>query len=87
MTDVRATIQTGDAAALRGLLEASPGLANQAIKWGKDRQIATHPLHYISDMLFDGTLEPVDGALHPDRTRAGNGLTVKEDQLERYRSA
>ena len=28
-------------------------------------------------MLFDGVLEPVDGALRPDRSRPGNGLELK----------
>ena len=38
----------------------------------------------IESMLFDGVLEPVDGALVPDRTRAGNGLELKRAEAERY---
>ena len=31
----------------------------------------------VEHELFDGTLEPVGGALRPDRTRAGHGLELK----------
>lgn len=33
----------------------------------------------IESMLFEGTLEPEDGALRPDRSRAGLGLTLRPD--------
>jgi L-alanine-DL-glutamate epimerase-like enolase superfamily enzyme len=32
----------------------------------------------IEQLLFDGALVPVDGALRPDRTRPGIGLTLKD---------
>ncbi len=38
----------------------------------------------IERLLFDGTLEPQDGALVPDRTRPGNGLELKRADAERY---
>jgi L-alanine-DL-glutamate epimerase-like enolase superfamily enzyme len=42
----------------------------------------------IEHMAFDGVLEPgPDGALHPDRSRPGLGLTVREDDLGRFRVA
>jgi L-alanine-DL-glutamate epimerase-like enolase superfamily enzyme len=31
----------------------------------------------VEELVFDGVLEPVNGALRPDRTRSGNGLVVK----------
>ena len=40
----------------------------------------------IESMLFDGVLEPVDGELRPDRSRAGNGLEVKREEAERWAS-
>jgi hypothetical protein len=52
--DVRTAINNGDAAALRQLLSEDSSRANELICWGKCQ---THPLHYISDMLFDGTLQ------------------------------
>ncbi len=55
--DVKRAIQTGDVLALRQLLAENPARANELIKWGTTREIRTHPLHFISDMLFDGTLE------------------------------
>jgi L-alanine-DL-glutamate epimerase-like enolase superfamily enzyme len=38
----------------------------------------------IESMLFDGVLEPVDGALVPDRSRAGHGLELKRADVERW---
>lgn len=54
--DVKTAIQKGDAEALRRLLSEDPSRANALIAWGKDDRHRTHPLHYVSDMLFDGTL-------------------------------
>jgi hypothetical protein len=34
--------------------------------------------------LFDGVLEPVDGALWPARDRPGFGLTFKSADAQRY---
>ena len=39
----------------------------------------------LEDMVFDGVLRPDDGALCPDRTRAGLGLRVKWPDIEKYR--
>ena len=39
----------------------------------------------IERMLFDGILEPKNGALHPDRSRRGHGLTLKSADAQRYR--
>ena len=55
--DVKTAIESGDAAALRRLLIDLPARADELIRWGKDCHIATHPLHYISDMLFENTLQ------------------------------
>ena len=52
--DVKAAIDNGDSAALRRLLSEDSSQANELIRWGK---CLTHPLHYISDMLFSGTLQ------------------------------
>ncbi len=38
----------------------------------------------IERMLFDGVLEPVDGALVPDASRAGHGLELKRVEAERW---
>ncbi|HET6865060.1 MAG TPA: enolase C-terminal domain-like protein, partial [Solirubrobacteraceae bacterium] len=38
----------------------------------------------IEHMLFDGVVEPVDGALVPDLERPGNGLELKRSEAERY---
>jgi ankyrin repeat protein len=30
---------------------------NELIRWGKNERCLTHPLHFVSDMLFDGSLQ------------------------------
>lgn len=39
----------------------------------------------IEQMLFDGVLRHVDGALRPDRSRPGLGLTFKRQDAEQWR--
>src|SRR5207249_4099561 len=39
----------------------------------------------IETMLFDGAVQPVDGALAPDLSRPGLGLELKRPDAERYR--
>jgi L-alanine-DL-glutamate epimerase-like enolase superfamily enzyme len=44
--------------------------------------------HYrIEGMLFDGTLDPSEGLLTPDRSRPGLGLELNREQAARYRVA
>jgi L-alanine-DL-glutamate epimerase-like enolase superfamily enzyme len=38
----------------------------------------------IERRLFDGVVEPVDGSLHPDLSRPGNGLELRRADAERY---
>ena len=38
----------------------------------------------VESMLFDGVLEPDGGALTPDRSRTGNGLSVKREEAGRW---
>ncbi|HUQ91888.1 MAG TPA: ankyrin repeat domain-containing protein [Bryobacteraceae bacterium] len=57
VTDVRTAIQHGNAVRLEQLLAEDSARANQMIEWGKAGELRTHPLHYVSDMLFEGTLE------------------------------
>ncbi|HEY3742983.1 MAG TPA: ankyrin repeat domain-containing protein [Bryobacteraceae bacterium] len=54
--NVKTAIETGDAEALERLLAEDPARANELIRWGKNDRICTHPLHYVSDMLFERTL-------------------------------
>ena len=54
--DVKTAIRNGDAATLRRLLAEDSSRANELIRWGERKLCFTHPLHFISDMLFEGTL-------------------------------
>ena len=54
--DVKTAIDTGDAKQLGSLLDADRARANVVVRWGKNGCNRTHPLHYVSDKVFDGTL-------------------------------
>ncbi len=54
--DVKTAIQNGDADTLCRMLAEDPSRVDALIRWGKNDCILTHPLHFVSDMLFDGTL-------------------------------
>jgi hypothetical protein len=55
--DIKTAICKGDPAALRAQLVEDPSRANELIRWGENSRILTHPLHYVSDMLFNGILK------------------------------
>src|SRR6202162_1463910 len=55
--DIKTALQTGDADALRRLLSEDSSRANTLIRWGTNDCIKTHPLHYVSDLLFEGKLQ------------------------------
>jgi hypothetical protein len=79
--DVKTAIENGDADALRGLLAGNPLLADALIRWGKS--CLTHPLHYVSDMLFEGILQrgkelPLVEAL----IQAGADLNFQKDRKD-----
>jgi L-alanine-DL-glutamate epimerase-like enolase superfamily enzyme len=38
----------------------------------------------LEPLLFDGVLEPLEGALRPDRSRPGHGLELKRADAERF---
>ena len=54
--DMETAIRNGDVAALQQLLAEDSSRANELIRWGESKPCFTHPLHFISDMLFEGTL-------------------------------
>jgi len=41
----------------------------------------------LERMLFDGTLDPEEGALRPNPSRPGHGLSLRHDEAERWRTA
>ncbi|HEX6121541.1 MAG TPA: enolase C-terminal domain-like protein [Ktedonobacterales bacterium] len=50
----------------------------------------TRPMEYFHDhvrierLLFEGVVEPVDGALTPDRSRPGLGIELKRSEAQRF---
>jgi hypothetical protein len=55
--DVKNAIHAGDVRALRDVLSADRTRANRLISWGRDERIHSHPLHYVSDALFEGLFD------------------------------
>jgi len=55
--DMKTAIRNGDADAVRRLLIEDASRANALIHWGKNDCVQTHPLHFVSDMVFEGTLK------------------------------
>jgi hypothetical protein len=55
--NIKTAILNADANALRRLLSEDSTRANALIPWGTNDCIQTHPLHYVSDMLFEGKLQ------------------------------
>jgi hypothetical protein len=54
--DIKTAIRRGDADAVRLLLAQNVSRANALIRRGKNGRVQAHPLHFISDMLLEGTL-------------------------------
>ena len=76
--DVKGAIDTGNSTALRQLLFEDSSRANELISWGK---CVTHPLHYISDMLFSGTLQSANELpLVEALIQAGADLNFNKDR-------
>jgi uncharacterized protein len=55
--DIKTAIESANVEVLQRLLAEDPSRADALITWGDRSQIHTHPLHYISDLLFQGKLE------------------------------
>ena len=54
--DVKTALLNGDVDALRRLLSEDSSRADELISWGTNHCVHTHPLHYVSDLLFEGKL-------------------------------
>ena len=54
---MKQALQDGDASALRRILAKDPAQANTLIRWGTNDSLQTHPLHYVSDLLFEKKLQ------------------------------
>jgi hypothetical protein len=78
--NVKTAILNGDADALRRLLAEDSSRANALIRWGANDSIHSHPLHFVSDMLFERKLQkgrelPLIDAL----VQAGANLDFQKD--------
>jgi hypothetical protein len=83
--DVKTAIRKGDVVAPSTLLAEDPSQANVLIRWGGDKRILTHPLHFVCDMLFQNKLKRgaelpmIDALIHAgadlDFQRNGKGDT------------
>jgi uncharacterized protein len=55
--DIKTALHHGDAETLRRLLSEDSSRANALVRWGTNDCIQTHPLHYVSDLLFENKLQ------------------------------
>jgi hypothetical protein len=78
--DVKTAIRKGDADVLHCLLIEDASRANALIPWGMNDCVLTHPLHYVSDMLFEGILKKgKELALVEALIQAGADLDFQRD--------
>src|SRR5216684_1887979 len=85
--DVKTAIQNGDADALRRLLRQDHTCANELIRWGGKNACVTHPLHYVSDMLFEGKLpKGAEVSLVDTLIEAGADLNFQRDREDGRKS-
>jgi hypothetical protein len=78
--DMKTALLNGDVDALRQLLSEDSSRADELIRWGTNHRVHTHPLHYVSDLLFEGKLSkglelPLIDAL----IEAGSNLDFQRD--------
>ena len=84
--DVKTAIMKGDAESLRQCLAEDSSRADELIEWGDKKKCMTHPLHFVSDMLFNGTLQKgmelplvdslIQAGSHVDFNKDGRGETA-----------
>ncbi len=85
--DVKTAIESGHADALCQLLAENPSLANSLIRWGRNEGCLTHPLHYVSDMLLEGTLQRGKELMLVEALiQAGSDLNFQRDREDGKKS-
>jgi hypothetical protein len=85
--DVETAIRNGNADELRRLLREEPSRANELIRWGGDKKCFTHPLHYVSDVMFAGGLSKnVEIPLVDALIEAGADLNFQRDREDGKKS-
>ena len=78
--DVKTAIETSDAAGLDRLLTEDSARADELIRWGSNCRITTHPLHYVSDLLFSNVLTTAKALLILETLiQAGADLNFQKD--------
>jgi L-alanine-DL-glutamate epimerase-like enolase superfamily enzyme len=89
MTGFRAAAAVCDAAQLDVSAHCAPQLSAHALAAARRARHLEwfHDHTRIEAMLFDGCLDPHDGTVTPDRSRAGHGLTFKREDARRFRIA
>ena len=86
--DVKTAIENGDVAALSQLLRQEPARANELIRWGgRKNTCLTHPLHFVSDMLFEHKLaKGMELPLIDALIEAGADLNFQRDRQDGKKS-
>jgi ankyrin repeat protein len=78
---IQAAIDVGDVEGVERALANFPGIANELIRWGPGGKNVTHPLHYVSDKVFEKAISETVGLRLVDALLTG-GSDVNHRQNE-----
>jgi hypothetical protein len=85
---IQTAIDAGDAEGLNRALASFPGGANELISWGPGGKNVTHPLHYVSDMVFEKAIsERVALGLVDALLKAGSDVNHKQNETALHAAA
>jgi uncharacterized protein len=85
---IQAAIDAGDLEELSRVLASSPGSANELIRWGQGGKNLTHPLHYVSDKVFEKAIsESVALRLVEALVEAGSDVNYKRNETALHAAA
>ena len=83
---IQTAIDAGDVEGLNLALASFPGGANELIPWGPGGKNVTHPLHYVSDKVFEKAIsERVALRLVDALIKAGSDVNHKQNETALHR--
>jgi ankyrin repeat protein len=85
---IQTAIDSGDVEELNRALASFPGSANELIRWGPGGKNVTHPLHYVSDKVFEKAIsERVALRLVDALLKAGSDVNHKQNETALHAAA
>ena len=85
---IQTAIDAGDVEGLNLALASFPGGANELIPWGPGGKNVTHPLHYVSDKVFERVISESAGLLLVEALlEAGSDVNYKQHETALHAAA